>query len=125
MYRLRRAIRMLEQACRRPAVQFFVPSPTLSLFLQPSDLDGPTPPTGDAHFFVRHVDGDQVDGSDRLEMFAFQVRAGPPALSTFTPLPSLPVTAFSAVLCGDRLELRPAVPRPGRHSAWRTLPVRG
>jgi hypothetical protein len=80
-------------------VQFFVAAP--SLFLQPSDLDGPSPPTGAPNVFVRHVDGDQFGGADRLELFAFRVNWGTPAASTFTPLPSIPVTPYDAVLCGN------------------------
>ena len=76
-------------------VQFFVPAP--SLFMQPSDLDGPAPPTGTPNIFVRHVDGDQFGGADRLEMFAFRVNWGNPALSTFTAMPSIPVTPSDAV----------------------------
>jgi len=92
------------------AVQFFVPAP--SLFLQPSDLDGPAPPTGTPNFFVRHVDGDQFGGADRLEMFAFNVNWGTPAASTFTPLPSLPTVPFDAVLCANPF-FGTCVPQPG------------
>jgi hypothetical protein len=91
-------------------VQFTVPAP--SLFLMPSDLDGPAPPTGTPNFFVRHVDGDQFGGVDRLEMFAFRVNWGNPALSTFTPQAPLPVTAFDAVLCGSPF-FGTCVPQPG------------
>ena len=91
-------------------VQFFVPAP--SLFLQPSDLDGPAPPTGTPNIFVRHVDGDQFGGADRLEMFAFRVNWGNPALSTFTAMPSIPVTPYDAVLCANPF-FGTCVPQPG------------
>ena len=102
------------------AVQFFVPSP--SLFLQPSDLDGPAPPTGTPNFFVRHVDGGQFGGADRLEVFAFSVNWGAPGLSTFTPLPSLPVAAFDAILCGSNF-FGNCVPQPGTATRLETLPA--
>ena len=58
-------------------VQFSVPAP--SLFLMPSDLDGPPPPVGTPNFFVRQVDGDRFGGTDRLEVFAFNVDWSNPA----------------------------------------------
>ncbi len=103
------------------AVQFFVPAP--SLFLQPSDLDGPAPATGTPNFFVRHVDRDQFGGpSDRLEVFAFSVNWGSPAASTFLPLPSLPVTPFDATLCGDNF-VGACAPQPGTSTRLETLPA--
>ncbi|HEX9942745.1 MAG TPA: hypothetical protein VGG03_12055 [Thermoanaerobaculia bacterium] len=102
------------------AVQFFVPAP--SLFLQPSDLDGSAPPTGTPNFFVRHVDGDQFGGADRLEMFAFHVDWGSPASSTFTPLPSLPTSLFNAILCGSNF-FGNCVPQPGTAMRLETLPA--
>ena len=92
------------------AVQFFVPAP--SLFLQPSDLDGPAPPTGTPNFFARHVDGDQFGGADRLEMFAFTVDWGSPGSSTFTQLPDLPTAPFDAVLCANPF-FGTCIPQPG------------
>ena len=38
-------------------VQFSIPAP--SLFLLPSDLDGPPPPVGTPNFFARQVDGER------------------------------------------------------------------
>jgi hypothetical protein len=102
------------------AVQFIVPAP--SLFLQPSDLDGPAPPTGTPNFFVRQVDGNQFGGSDRLEMFAFSVNWGSPAASTFTSLPSLPVAPFDAILCGSNF-FGTCVPQPGTATRLETLPA--
>lgn len=91
-------------------VQFTVPAP--SLFLQPSDLDGPGPPTGAPNVFVRHVDGNQFGGVDRLELFEFRVNWGAPALSTFTALPSIPVTPYDAILCGNAF-FGTCIPQPG------------
>jgi hypothetical protein len=102
------------------AVQFFVPAP--SLFLQPSDLDGPAPPTGTPNFFTRHVDGAQFGGADRLEIFAFSVNWGAPGSSTFTPLPSLPVAPFDAILCGSNF-FGNCVPQPGTAMRLETLPA--
>lgn len=102
-------IRMLN-GLPAPSVQFNVGAP--SLFLLPSDLDGPSPPTGTPNFFVRHVDGDQWGGADRLEMFAFTVNWTNPATSTFTQLPNLAVVPFDAVLCTATL-LSVCVPQPG------------
>ena len=101
------------------AVQFFVPPP--SLFLQPSDLDGPAPPTGTPNFFVRQVDGDQFGGVDRLEVFAFSVDWSVPT-GSFTALPSLPTAPFDAVLCGDNF-FGTCVPQPGTPTRLETLPA--
>ena len=62
-------------------VQFSIPAP--SLFLMPSDLDGPQPPVGTPNFFARQVDGERFGGVDRLEIFAFHVDWSNPAASTF------------------------------------------
>ena len=101
-------------------VQFVVPAP--SLFLLPSDLDGPSPPVGTPNFFVRHVDGDQWGGADRLDVFAFHVDWANPVASTFTSLPSLPTAAFNAVLCGDNF-LGTCVSQPGTAMKLETLPA--
>jgi len=101
------------------AVQFFVAPP--SLFLQPSDLDGPSPPTGTPNFFVRMVDGGQFGGADRLEVFAFSVNwLGPSA--SFTPAATLPTAPFSAILCGSNF-FGTCVPQPGTAQKLETLPA--
>ena len=70
-----------------------------SLFLLPSDLDGPAPAFGTPNTFVRQVDGGLWGGADRLELFDFQVDWGNPAASTFTGPTAIPVAAYSAE-CG-------------------------
>ena len=74
------------------AVQFAVPAP--SLFLMPSDLDGPAPPPGTPNHFVRQVDGQRFGGNDRLEVFEFHVDWSNPAASTFTQLGDLNTQPF-------------------------------
>ena len=80
-------------------VHFFVSSP--SLFLLPADLDGRSPPTGAPAPFVRHVDGEQWGGVDRLEIFEFRVDFQNPPSSTFSFVVGLPTDPFSAILCGS------------------------
>ena len=100
-------------------VQFFVPPP--SLFLQPSDLDGPAPPTGTPNFFVRMVDGNQFGGADRLEVFAFSVNWLVPT-GSFTQIATLPTAPFDAVLCGSNF-FGTCVPQPGTAVKLETLPA--
>jgi hypothetical protein len=71
----------------------------LSSFMLPSDLDGPAPPTGAPNVFMRFVDGAEMTGADRLEMFEFHVDFTNPTLSSFTALPDLTTTIDSS-LCG-------------------------
>ena len=101
-------------------VQFSVPAP--SLFLMPSDLDGPPPPDGTPNFFVRQVDGDRFGGSDRLEIFAFSVDWNNPATSTFVQISSLATAPFDSVLCSASL-LGACVPQPGVSQRLETLTV--
>ncbi len=91
------------------SVSIFVPAP--SLFLLPSDLDGPAPPIGTPNFFLRQIDGNVFGGLDRLEVFAFKVNWGSPLLSTFTGPVSLPTDPFDSVLCGGGL-IGACIPQP-------------
>jgi hypothetical protein len=102
-------------------VQFSVPAP--SLFLMPSDLDGPPPPAGTPNFFARQVDGDRFGGGgDRVEIFAFSVNWATPASSTFTQVASLPTAPFDSVLCSATL-LGACIPQPGTPRRLETLTV--
>jgi hypothetical protein len=102
-------------------VQFSVPRP--SLFLMPSDLDGPAPPAGTPNFFVRQVDGERFGGGgDRLEIFAFSVNWGNPGASTFTQVATLPTQPFDSVLCTADL-LGACIPQPGTTQRLETLTV--
>ena len=80
-------------------VHFFVAPP--SLFLLPADVDGRSPRKGAPAPFVRHVDGEQWGGVDRLEVFEFSVNFQNPQSSTFDLVVGLPTAPFSAILCGD------------------------
>ena len=102
------------------SIHFTVGAP--SLFLQPSDLDGPSPPAAAPNVFVRHVDGTQFGGADRLELFAFSANWAAPALSNFTALPAIPVAPFNAVLCGSNF-FGTCVPQPGTAQRLEVLPV--
>lgn len=99
-------------------VQFAVSAP--SLFLMPSDLDGPAPPPGTPNFFARQVDGERFGGGDRIEIFAFGVDWNNPAASTLTQLASLPTAPFDSVLCTADL-LGACVPQPGVAQRLETL----
>lgn len=101
-------------------VQFSVPAP--SLFLMPSDLDGPPPPAGTPNFFVRQVDGERFGGDDRLEVFAFSVDWATPAASTFIQIADLATDPFDSVLCSASL-LGACVPQPGGAPPLESLTV--
>jgi hypothetical protein len=101
-------------------VQFAVSG--TSLFLLPSDVDGPAPPAGAPNYFVRQVDGARFGGVDRIDIFAFHVDWVTTASSTFTQLPSLPVAAFDSVLCTTDL-LAACIPQPGTAQKLESLTV--
>jgi len=101
-------------------VQFSIPAP--SLFLMPSDLDGPPPPAGTPNFFLRQVDGERFGGNDRLEAFAFSVNWANPATSTFVQISSLATDPFDSVLCSATL-LGACIPQPGVSQRLETLTV--
>jgi CARDB protein len=101
-------------------VQFSVPAP--SLFLLPSDLDGPEPPAGTPNFFGRQVDGDRFGGTDRFEVFAFAVNWGTPAASSFSLAASLPTTPFDSMLCSGGL-IGTCIPQPGTAQRLESLTV--
>lgn len=105
-----------------PARLVQVPVPAPSLFLMPSDLDGPPPPPGTPNFFARQVDGEQFGGNDRLEIFAFQVDWNNPANSTFTNITNLNTQPFDSVLCNGGL-LGACVEQPGTGVRLETLTV--
>jgi len=107
------------------AVQFAVGSPSETIFLLPSDLDGPPPPLGTPNFFVRQVDAERFGPpgtQDRLEVFAFGVDWASPALSTFAQLPSLPTAPFDSVLCVAGL-IGQCIPQPGTANLLESLTV--
>jgi hypothetical protein len=101
-------------------VQFSVAAP--SLFLMPSDLDGPQPPRDAPNTFIRHVDGALWGGEDRLELFDFSVNWSDPASSTFKLAAKLPTAPFDSVLCGDRFGGFCAT-QPGSTEKLETLPA--
>jgi hypothetical protein len=101
-------------------ITFAVSAP--SLFLMPSDLDGPPPPAGTPNFFVRQVDGDRFGGQDRVEIFAFAANWANPAASTFQMISSLPTANFDSVLCSADL-MGNCVPQPGTTQRLETLTV--
>lgn len=102
------------------AVQFSVPAP--SLFLMPSDLDGPPPPAGTPNFFVRQVDGDRFGGNDRLEVFAFSVDWANPGASSFVQVGSLATDPFDSVLCSADL-LGACIPQPNVDQRLESLTI--
>jgi hypothetical protein len=101
-------------------IQFSVAGP--SLFLMPSDFDGPPPPKAAPNIFVRHVDGAQFGGQDRLELFGFSTNWSNPAKSTFKIVVQIPTAAFDAKLCGDAFSGVCAT-QPGTAQKLETLPA--
>src|SRR5829696_8241750 len=101
-------------------VQFHVRPP--SLFLMPSDLNGPAPPAKAPNTFARHVDGQRFGGIDRLELFDFHVDWANPASSTFTLATTVPTAPFDTVLCEANLIGR-CVPQPGTDVRLESLTV--
>jgi hypothetical protein len=93
-----------------------------ALILLPSDLDGPAPPVGTPNFFARAVDGGLWGGGDRIDLFAFHVDWGNPALSTFTTLPALATAANDQNLCAGGSLFDNCVPQPGTATLIETLP---
>lgn len=69
--------------------------------LLPADVDGPTPPPADAPgLFYTFKDNSFHGGTDRLELFAFDVDWVTPANSTFTLINNIPITSFTYTPCG-------------------------
>lgn len=93
-----------------------------ALILLPSDLDGAAPPAGTPNFYARAVDGGLWGGGDRIDLFAFHVDWGNPALSSFTALPSLATAANDQNLCGGASLFDNCVPQPGTSTLLETLP---
>lgn len=92
-----------------------------ALIILPSSLDGPPPPVDSPAFFARHVDGGLWGGSDRVEVYAFQVDWGVPANSTFTLVANLGVAGFSSDLCAGTNLFDNCVPQPS-NGTLETLP---
>jgi len=91
-------------------IRFFNPGH----FMLPSDLDGATaPPPGAPSVYARVVDGAQLGGVDRLELYEFHVDWATPAFSTFTALPIVPTAPFDRAMCGGYNLLGPCIPMPG------------
>jgi len=69
--------------------------------LLPADIDGPTaPPAGTPGYFYTFKDNSFHGGSDRLELFAFDVDWTTPGNSTFTLINTLPIASFTYTPCG-------------------------
>ena len=87
-------------------------------FMLPSDLDGVRPPPpGSPNYFYTFTDGSFPTwggGADRLDLFAFHADFAVPANSTFTALPSLPITAFNYTVCGYFVLNCISQPAPGQ-----------
>lgn len=67
----------------------------------PADVDGSTPPpAGAPGLFYTFKDNSSHGGSDRLEIFEFDVDWVTPANSTFTLVDTLPVTSYTYTVCG-------------------------
>lgn len=70
-------------------------------FLLPADVDGLVgPPTGAPGLFYTFLDDDFYGGSDRLELYEFDVDWTTPANSTFTSVATPGVAPFIFTVCG-------------------------
>jgi hypothetical protein len=70
-------------------------------FYMPSDLDGATPPpAGAPNYFYTFKDNSFHGGTDRVEVYAFDVDWTTPGNSTFTLNASLPITPYTYTACG-------------------------
>ena len=85
--------------------------------LNPSDLDGSTPPPANTpNFFVRHNDDETHNSlsndpvNDFLELFEFRVDFANPANSSLTGPISVPISDFDSNLCG--LSSFSCIPQP-------------
>lgn len=105
-----------------PAAQVQITVPPPSLFLLPSDLDGPPPELGTPNVFARQVDGGVFGGVDRIELFAFHVDWITPVLSTFTQISTLSPTPFDSVMCGGGL-MGDCIPQPATTQQLESLTV--
>jgi hypothetical protein len=91
------------------SIRFYDPA----TFVLPADLDGATAPDeGAPATFVRQVDGSQLGGDDRLELFEFAADFSTPANSTFTRIADVMADPFDRDLCGFGLHT-PCIPQPG------------
>ena len=69
--------------------------------LLPADLDGATaPPVNSPGYFYTFKDNSFHGGSDRLEVFEFDVDFDTPANSTFTLVDTIALAAFTYTVCG-------------------------
>jgi hypothetical protein len=109
---------LLGQPARQ--IQFSVGPP--SLFLMPSDLNGPPPAAGIPNPFIRHVDGQLYGGSDRVEIFELTANWPDPPKSTFKKVQQLPVTPFNSTLCSDSFGGICAA-QPGTSRKLETIPA--
>ncbi|MFC1976080.1 hypothetical protein ACFLXQ_06760 [Chloroflexota bacterium] len=70
-------------------------------FLLPADFDGATsPPAGSPGYFYTFKDNNSHGGSDRLEIFEFDVDFVTPGNSTFTNVDTINITSFTYTVCG-------------------------
>jgi hypothetical protein len=70
-------------------------------FTMPADLNGTAlPPAGAPGLFYTFLDNSFHGGSDRLELYAFDVDFTTPTNSTLTLLASLPVASYTYTVCG-------------------------
>ncbi len=69
--------------------------------LLPADVDGPTlPPTDAPGLFYTFKDNSFHGGSDRIELFAFDVDWAVPGNSTFTLINNIPIASYTYTPCG-------------------------
>jgi len=84
-------------------------------FLLPSDSKGAAPPAGSPNYFYTFTDSAfwSTGGVDRLDLYAFHADFATPANSTFTALPSVPITPFNYTVCGHFITACLPQPPPG------------
>jgi hypothetical protein len=107
-------------------VRFFVSTRATrnrSLFLMPSDLDGPEPFPGTPNTFIRHVDGALHGGADRLELFDFSVNWQPIPPTARVVMRTLRTLPFSADCAGGTNLVQPCVTQRNTSQRLESLAV--
>lgn len=77
--------------------------------MQPSDLDGPLPPSGAPNVFAEIDDDAWGYSPDQLQLWQFTANWVNTASSSFTKIGTIPVAAFDTEMCGSRT----CIPQPG------------
>jgi hypothetical protein len=100
---------LLGQQARMVYFDLYSLDPNLGGML-PSDLDGPTPPSGAPNYFSQMDDDAWGYSPDQLQVWEFHVDWASPTNSTFTRVAQLGTAVFDSNMCGYS---RNCIPQPG------------